>query len=750
MFVLTVSSLAMSESQRHDQVDWMTQNLPSVPSWSEWQAKTGALPPDFDALASENFLPDPFKFQDGRMANMPADWPARRTEIRRLLEQYVIGRIPPKPALGRIVLLSETRGTDTLTRVVRLEYGPGNKATTQVSVTMPADKGPFPVLIASGWTSTLIRRGYISCSFSGSVDEVTNLRQLYPDYNFATMGQRAWTVQLVVDYLLTLPQVDKTRIAITGYSREGKMATIATALDERIAAVIAGSTGVGGVLPWRLMGEHGMGESIESTTRMFPLWFIPELRFFAGHEDRLPVDANLLTAMIAPRACLMQYGHNDEVSCTWANEQCFHSAGRVYQALGATERLGLLRIPGFHGSNDQSLCLDWLDIQFGRSTAKWDDKLLFPWSLENWMKRNPKPANIGDFSRHGLLPAPSSLAELEQRNAETRRSIAWLLGEAASRMPEEPNPFLRFAPKSSPTHPATNPGQFSPDVPAWVHARNIKEFGWTSPDRDAVESRRIRFGNGTTGDLYLPAAKQSGAKLPVVIWLHGYSYPLGYMWVYRTDTHPILALAKAGYAVLAFDQSGFGSRMAETAPFYDRWPRWSQFGKLVSDVSDVIDALEKESDIDSQRVSVLGYTLGGAVALHSAALDPRIKCVVSVSGFTPMRSDSADRSTGGLARFCQQRPLLPRLGYFLGHEAEVPYDYDELISLISPRPALIVQPSMDRDANVSEVRDAVSRARKAYDLRGAGDKLNLDEPIDYQRLSAATQDRVILWLNSHL
>ena len=77
---------------------------------------------------------------------------------------------------------------------------------------------------------------------------------------------------------------------------------IAAAIDERIGAVIAGSTGVGGALPFRLAGECNAAEGIESTTRMFPDWFHPRLRYFAGREDRLPVDGNLLTALIAPRA----------------------------------------------------------------------------------------------------------------------------------------------------------------------------------------------------------------------------------------------------------------------------------------------------------------------------------------------------------------------------------------------------------------------------------------------------------------
>ena len=129
------------------------------------------------------------------------------------------------------------------------------------------------------------------------------------------------------------------RIAIYGYSRDGKMATIAAAYDSRISALIAGSTGVGGLLPWRLSGERGGGEGIESTTRMFPDWFIPELRFFSGREDVLPVDANLFLALIAPRAVLIQWGYNDEVSNGWAQEQAYASALEVYRRYSAGQKL---------------------------------------------------------------------------------------------------------------------------------------------------------------------------------------------------------------------------------------------------------------------------------------------------------------------------------------------------------------------------------------------------------------------------
>jgi dienelactone hydrolase len=746
--LVSSSALALTPEQRQQHLDWMLQNLPAVPSWVEWQKKTGTLPPDFDALPRANFLPDPFCFADGRVVRMPGDWPARRDEIRQLFEKYVTGSFPPKPKIDRVVPGEESKSAGYSTRVVRLEYGPESKASTQVTVTLPEGPGPFPVLIGTGWTAPLIRRGYISCSYSGSVDQVANLPQLYPGFDFATMGQRAWTAQLVVDYLLTLPQVDPSRIAITGYSREGKMATLAAALDSRISAVIAGSTGVGGVLPWRLSGERGAGEGVESTTRMFPLWFAPQLRFFAGREDRLPVDANLLMAMIAPRACLTNYGLNDEVSNVWGNEQAYHSALRVYRALNAPDRLGLMRLPGFHGANDQELCLDWLDIQFGRSTRTWRNDLLFPWSFDEWRKRNPA-ATLRDPARVAS-GAPQTTAEADQRATETRAAINWMLGEAPPRVAATAGRggFPGRGPSATATKPVANPGQLAPDVAGWVINRSSQEFGWLEPENKQIDSKRIRFGTGITGDLFYPKEVAEGTRLPAVIWLHGYSYPLGYMWVYRRDLHPILALTKAGYAVLAFDQCGFGARMAEIGPFYDRTPRWSQLGRLVDDARAAIDALQAEPIVDPQRIHLFGYTLGGMVALHTAALDPRVKAVVAISGFTPMRSDTVARGTGGIARFSHERPLLPRLGTFVGREKELPYDYDDVLAAIAPRPVLIVQPTMDRDAHPADVRAAVEDARKTYALYQASARLALHEPNDYQRLPTATQNAAVEWLKA--
>ena len=302
--------------------------------------------------------------------------------------------------------------------------------------------------------------------------------------------------------------------------------------------------------------------------------------------------------------------------------------------------------------------------------------------------------------------------------------------------------------RGAPAASGPNPGQLKPDVPAWVIQNGGTAYGWLEPAKSGAAMRKLTFGYGVTGDLYYPKDAPPDRKLPAVVWLHGYSYPLGYMWVYRADLHPILALVQAGYAVLAFDQTGFGSRMEEAAPFYRRHPGWSRMGRMVEDAHEAVSALAADPAIDAGRISLFGYSLGGTVGLYAAALDPRVKSVVAISGFTPMRTDTADRGTGGLARYSEVRGLIPRLGFFIGHEAQVPYDFDGLIAMIAPRPVLVVEPTMDRTSTPADVRAAVERARKVYGLYDAADHLALYEPKDYTRLPNATLEHAVTWLSS--
>ena len=161
------------------------------------------------------------------------------------------------------------------------------------------------------WVATAVRRGYIGCIYFatdpiyGMGDDFDAYIDVYPDFDFSCLARWAWAGMRAVDYLYTLPSVDKAKIAITGHSRNGKQALLAAAFDERIGAVIPSSGNTGEDDPWRYTGAIFANESLEETTGGFPDWYHPRLRFFAGREDKLPIDQNLLMAMVAPRGLFM-------------------------------------------------------------------------------------------------------------------------------------------------------------------------------------------------------------------------------------------------------------------------------------------------------------------------------------------------------------------------------------------------------------------------------------------------------------
>jgi len=423
------------------------------------------------------------------------------------------------------------------------------------------------------------------------------------------------------------------------------------------------------------------------------------------------------------------------------------------------DRLGMLAVPGFHGSNDMEACMDWLDVQFERSTKPWVNRFVFAWNFDQWKATSGETVDLTRYPVHSPdTQPPTSLTEWNMKTPVRRDAIRRMLGRTPPvlmPLPADTFPAFRSSlPAYGPVEIAKglpgNPGQLAPDVPTWVIAAGGTAYGWTAPAKDRVASRRIRFGAGVTGDLYYPADDSTqGRKLPTVVWLHGYHYPLGYMWVYRSDLHPILALTEAGFAVLAYDQSGFGTRRNEAEHFYDRFPHYSRMGRMIEDLHDAVDALQADAQLDPDRIFVYGYTMGGALGLYAAALDPRIRGAVSIAGFTPMRTDTDAKGTSGMTRHSHLYGLIPRIGLFSGQASRLPYDYDDLIALVAPRPVLIVQPQRDRDADPQDVRSAVQRARDIYTFNGASEELALQEPDDYARLTDRTQQDIIEWIKKH-
>ncbi len=509
---------------------------------------------------------------------------------------------------------------------------------------------------------------------------------------------------------------------------------LAAAFDERITCVVARSAGSPASSPYRFSSHLEGGE----TPTGFPGdWFLQSTRLYNGRENEMPIDAHGWLALIAPRRCLLHTAlHDDASDLTFAVERAYAEGKGVYRFLGQPGNLILDYRPGGHGpltDPQRQRNLDWIDLSFGRgaipATAFLEPTLFHAFDWPAWKARQ---------TPEDLRPPPSAVAGTDG----IRARIAWTLGRAPERIAS------------------------SAEGPSLTRAQEIERYGedrdpdrWGCPGTARIP---VVFGDGVDGNLY-HSTQLSGKALPVVIWLHNYNWAMGYCsdceavipWGQFETRTPYHYLASRGYAVLAFDQVGFGTRLEEGRDFYAQYPRWSKLGRMVHDVRAAVDfavAAKGRAQgglplLDSQRVYLVGYSLGGMLALHSAALDPRVTGVACFAGFTPFRTDSDAKPTGGIRRFWEWHGLLPRLGLFHGHEQDIPYGYDDLLALIAPRSCLIVAPTRDRHADSADVAACLERARQAWPAAATGNALTVLTPDDFAHFQNPQQETCVEWLN---
>ncbi len=317
-------------------------------------------------------LPNPFAFADGSPVRTPKDWDRRRVELKGLFQDYMYGHLPPKPEKMTVSKKGE-RITDETNKVVlqdlevKLEHE-GKTLTLNVRIALPDGiKGKVPVLIQSSFGfggggppsgrrfATFTGRGYAVAEFSfnqvasDNKDRARNsgIYQLFGDkIDCGVLMAWAWGVSRVIDVLETVPEIDTTKVIVTGHSRNGKAALVAGAFDERIALTVPSHSGCAGVAPYRFI--YGRSEQLQNIVGFAPHWFRPDFKQFVGKVDRLPIDQHLLLALVAPRALLDTEGTQD----SWTNPegaQLTHvAAKKVYDFLKAGDKISIRYRPVGH------------------------------------------------------------------------------------------------------------------------------------------------------------------------------------------------------------------------------------------------------------------------------------------------------------------------------------------------------------------------------------------------------------------
>ena len=97
-------------------------------------------------------LPDVLVMNDGTKVTSPAQWLKRREEIKRTLEYYAVGAMPPPPGnvQGRELSSAKVADGQVLYRLVHLTFGPGGKLGLDLGIFTPAAGGPFPAILSPG------------------------------------------------------------------------------------------------------------------------------------------------------------------------------------------------------------------------------------------------------------------------------------------------------------------------------------------------------------------------------------------------------------------------------------------------------------------------------------------------------------------------------------------------------------------------------------------------------------------------
>jgi hypothetical protein len=341
-------------------------------------------------LPVHSTFPDPLQFQNGTRVQDESDWTRRREELRHLIMHYEYGELPPAPGNITGVLLSTSptkrNPAKPQHRQYKIHCGPHGALSCVIELTLPPGDGPFPVIVRGDrcWgpvpdavATELNARGYALVDFNrlefapdtGTRD--AELFHAYPHREFGALAAWAWGFHRVIDFLVTLPEIDKSKIVVTGASRGGKAALLAGALDTRVAITNPVGSGTGGIVPFR--NQPAQAEKLSSMIHMFPHWLSPQMSQFIGHEDQLPFDSHEIIALCAPRAFIATEATGDRFSNPNETYKSIEAARAVWTFLGIPQKIAMTYRPGPHAHDlaDWQALLDFADkIFFKKPTTR--------------------------------------------------------------------------------------------------------------------------------------------------------------------------------------------------------------------------------------------------------------------------------------------------------------------------------------------------------------------------------------------
>ena len=306
-----------------------------------------------NAGSSSSFAQDVMTGKGKNRVKSREEWyQCRQPEIMQMLQEYQFGYYPDHSQ----ETVEATRSGNTLN--IAVSAG-GKKGTFRATLKLPSSgKAPYPVVVNIGGMQD---REYLSSGIAVVQYDYTSVApdsngktgafwSLYNGRDIGVLTAWAWGFHRTLDAInMTVPEIDPTRVGVTGCSRLGKAALAAGLFDKRITLTMPMSSGVQGAGPYRYYTMSGQGENLENSKSGAGWWTNSKLGTFVNHAENLPFDAHTIVAAIAPRAVIIQQGTGDQFTNSKGTAVVvFPAAKAVYDWLGVGDKIAIKVTGGAH------------------------------------------------------------------------------------------------------------------------------------------------------------------------------------------------------------------------------------------------------------------------------------------------------------------------------------------------------------------------------------------------------------------
>lgn len=491
-----------------------------------------------------------------------------------------------------------------------------------------------------------------------------------------------WDGMRALDYLLSRPEVDASRIACTGNSGGGTHTSYLSALDDRIKVAMPSCY----ITSWRRLLESIGPQDAE---QCLPPWIGQGL----DHGD--------FVLAFSPKPFLILSGIRDFFPINGARET-YQEAQHVYSVMGAPDKVYQFEADNGHGY-----------LQPRRIAA-------YRW-LSRWFKAqdDDTPEEPAAFASEEELRCTDSGQVTVSLGGETVFSLN-------HKRYEEVKP--QWSPLTDPPTVAAFQKKIRSKVqqlasePHIATPLNVKPFGVIQKDGYRIEKLIYESEPGIIIPSLLFVPENGQGRKPGVLYVNSKGK--------ASSVAEIESFVKSGFVVLAIDARGWGETSRHAIdeerdwdsffPNYDAAMTALLLGKSLvamrgEDIARALDVLAQRSEVNGEQI--YGVAVGAATVplLHAAVLDERIKKVVLEGGLNSYDSVEASRI---------QRAVVENVIFGVLKA----YDLPQLVAALAPRPTWIVdaRDPLGHRLGIARVRGEYASAAEAFKAEGAQDALHIE------------------------